>query len=87
MPGVSGVTVVTNACAFYHLHTRLRVHRAPGIPCALFLRDSADEMQNSGAFVPRECEVCLLFEIWNWDASSFSPCGRRWRAEVRPDEG
>src|ERR1700724_4066265 len=35
MPGCSGVTVVTNSYAFYHLHTRLRAHRAPGIPCAL----------------------------------------------------
>jgi hypothetical protein len=35
MPGDPGVTVVTNACAFYTLHTRLRAHRAPGIPCAL----------------------------------------------------
>jgi len=34
MPGVSGVTVVTNARVFYH-HARLRAHRAPGIPCAL----------------------------------------------------
>jgi hypothetical protein len=34
MPGVSGVTVVTNARVFYH-HARLRAQRAPGIPCAL----------------------------------------------------
>jgi hypothetical protein len=34
MPGVSGVTVVTNARVFYH-HARLRAHQAPGIPCAL----------------------------------------------------
>jgi hypothetical protein len=26
---------VTNSCAFYILHARLRVHRAPGIPHAL----------------------------------------------------
>jgi hypothetical protein len=35
MPGVSGVTVVTNSCAFYTLRARLRAHQAPGIPCAL----------------------------------------------------
>jgi len=34
MPGVSGVTVVTNARVFYH-HARLRAQPAPGIPCAL----------------------------------------------------
>src|SRR5213080_51208 len=35
MPGCSGEPVVTTSCAFYFLHARLRVHRAPGIPCAL----------------------------------------------------
>ena len=35
MPGVSGVTVVTTLVCFFTLHTRLRAHRAPGIPCAL----------------------------------------------------
>src|SRR5437763_11941270 len=37
MPGVSGVTVVTMLVCFFILHARLRVHRAPGIPCALSL--------------------------------------------------
>jgi hypothetical protein len=35
MPGRSGVTVVTMLVYFFHLYARLRVHRAPGIPCAL----------------------------------------------------
>src|SRR6266566_6868559 len=35
MPGRSGVTVVTMLVCFFHLHARLRVQRAPGIPCAL----------------------------------------------------
>src|SRR5712672_1222627 len=35
MPGRSGVTVVTMLVCFFHLHARLRVHRAPGIPSAL----------------------------------------------------
>jgi hypothetical protein len=35
MPGDAGVTVVTCSCAFLLLRTRLRAHRAPGIPCAL----------------------------------------------------
>src|SRR6266403_2605086 len=38
MPGVSGVTVVTTLVCFFILHARLRVHRAPGIPCALYFR-------------------------------------------------
>src|SRR5436309_4672729 len=36
MPGVTGVTVVTMLVCFFILHARLRAHRAPGIPCALF---------------------------------------------------
>jgi hypothetical protein len=35
MPDISGVTVVTNSCAFYTLHARLRARWASGIPCAL----------------------------------------------------
>jgi len=40
MPGRSGVTVVTMLVCFFHLHARLRVHRAPGIPCALCFEGS-----------------------------------------------
>jgi hypothetical protein len=32
---ISGVTVVTTLGAFFLSAPRLRVHRAPGIPCAL----------------------------------------------------
>src|SRR5712671_5665025 len=35
MPGRTGVTVVTTLVCFFISHARLRVHRAPGIPCAL----------------------------------------------------
>jgi hypothetical protein len=35
MPGDPGVTVVTMLVCFFHLHARLRVHWASGIPCAL----------------------------------------------------
>src|SRR6266403_2644073 len=36
MPGDSGVTVVTMLVCFVLIsHARLRVHQAPGIPCAL----------------------------------------------------
>jgi hypothetical protein len=38
MPGCSGEPVVTTSCAFLLLHARLRVQRAPGIPCALSSR-------------------------------------------------
>jgi hypothetical protein len=35
MPDETGVTVVTTLVCFFISHARLRVHRAPGIPCAL----------------------------------------------------
>ena len=40
--GVSGGPVVTTLVCFLHLHTRLRVQRASGFPCALcYRRDMA----------------------------------------------
>jgi hypothetical protein len=46
MPGDSGVTVVTvTAGVAFFLPARLRAHRAPGIPCALFGRKN---VQSSG---------------------------------------
>ena len=42
-------------------HARLRVQRAPGIPCALFVEGSC--WQSSGVFTPRECN--WLFETSN----------------------
>jgi hypothetical protein len=43
MSGETDVTVVTMLVCFFILHARLRVRRAPGIPCALWL-----EQGNSG---------------------------------------
>src|SRR5437762_14054890 len=51
MPGCSGEPVVTTSCAFYFLHARLRVQRAPGIPCAL---SEGGCWQSSGVFTRRE---------------------------------
>jgi hypothetical protein len=36
MSGETDVTVVTTLVCFFTLHTRLRAHRAPGIPCSLW---------------------------------------------------
>src|SRR5204862_8130165 len=61
MPGCSGEPVVTTSCAFYFLHARLRVHRAPGIPCALSLW--ANESCATRAFSRRENAIrCLKLE-------------------------
>jgi hypothetical protein len=65
MPGCSGGPVVTNSCAFYTSHTRLRVHRAPGIPRALiFGRRFHAQL---GRIAPRDrgvvsCLGCLKIE-------------------------
>ena len=44
------------SCAFYHSiwHTRLRVHRAPGIPRALFLKRRERFIHNPGEIAPRD---------------------------------
>jgi hypothetical protein len=38
-----GVPVVTILVWFFHFHARLRVHRAPGFPCALFNSEGRDD--------------------------------------------
>ncbi len=49
MPGDSGEPVVTMlVCLFYHLHTRLRVHWASGIPCALLLSEGRTALAQLG---------------------------------------
>jgi len=59
MPGCSGEPVVTTSCAFYFLHARLRVHRAPGIPCALCF--GPNESSTTRAFSRGEiAEVCVI---------------------------
>src|SRR5258705_8868026 len=56
MPGRSGVTVVTNSCVCF-LYTRLRAHRAPGIPCALYSQSGETVFAQLGRLAPRECGV------------------------------
>jgi hypothetical protein len=65
MPGDSGVTVVTTTTGehFYpFLPTRLRVHRAPGIPCALFLEGRNVHKQTSRETRGEIAEL-WLFEV------------------------
>src|SRR6267154_3785012 len=49
MPGRSGVTVVTTLVCLFFLHTRLRVHWASGIPCALCYLGANGFCKTSGA--------------------------------------
>jgi hypothetical protein len=50
---------VTMLVCFFILHARLRAHRAPGIPCALYFCEGGC-WQSSGVLTPRECN--WLFE-------------------------
>jgi hypothetical protein len=47
---VISVDLVSARAFFLLLHARLRVHRASGIPCALFYRRREKFLQNSGAW-------------------------------------
>src|SRR5450759_3751016 len=52
-PGETGGPVVTMlVCLFHHLHARLRVQRAPGVPHALFSRRRVQAQL--GRFAPRD---------------------------------
>jgi hypothetical protein len=61
MPDRFGVPVVTMLVCFLHLHTRLRVRHAPGIPCALYLSEGRRSRDNSGES-RRENAKVRLFE-------------------------
>src|SRR5260370_19197304 len=52
------------SCAFFCacLHTRPRVQRAPGLPCALCFQ-RAKIFADLGRTVPRECEVLLAIGV------------------------
>src|SRR5258708_551318 len=54
MPGDSGVTVVTMLVCLFLSHTRLRVHRAPGIPCALCYQRGETVFAKLGPSAPRD---------------------------------
>src|SRR5213595_3282992 len=58
MPGEPGVTVVTMLVCFFILHARLRVHRAPGIPCALCFRGTRFRAQ-LGRFYAARSRRCV----------------------------
>src|SRR5258705_11192879 len=59
MPGDLGVPVVTMlVCFVSHLHARLRVHWAPGIPHALCFQ-GASFMHTSGASRRGNADLCF----------------------------
>src|ERR1700733_3099001 len=50
----AGVSVVTNSCALFLLHARLRVHWAPGVPHALFSKRVGRSLAKLGLTESRE---------------------------------
>jgi hypothetical protein len=56
------VTVVTTLVCFYISHARLRVHRAPGIPCALNWAKASRTTRAHRAAGSRACIFYWLFE-------------------------
>jgi hypothetical protein len=64
MPGQSGEPVATTlVCLLTTSHTRLRVHWASGIPCALSFIWGGKFQQNPGASRRENAEVCLTAVI------------------------
>ena len=76
------------------LHTRLRTHRASGVPRALSSERAGRSLHSSGAIASRECEAvsnhcrCLTFEYErDRDRSLRSLCTTRPHHQRRPREG
>ena len=81
MPGDSGVTVVTNACAYY-THSRA----AAGAPSARHslrpLTERAEVQANSGQLRGEIAKLCLpSFEKSNRENLLFDVEGARWTVE------
>ena len=57
---------MTTLVCFLISHARLRVHRAPGFPCALFIEGGS--YNNSGAIRAAGMRVCVLAV---WQLNSF----------------
>ena len=64
-PGISGEPVVTTLVCFIISHARLRVHRAPGFPCALCFQ-RGKQLSNLGRAAPRGGGSVSVFDAGNW---------------------
>ena len=62
MPGVSGVTVVTNACAFYHCARGCGRAERPAFPAPSVFR-RRDVEAKLGRIASRKCEVAFTAVI------------------------
>jgi hypothetical protein len=82
---VCGEPVVTTLVCFHSSHTGLRVHRAPGFPCALRLKEGARRWQNSDASCREKVESRLSVVIAG-NSSAVIP-GRRGPAPLRCHSG
>src|SRR5665213_238484 len=95
MPGETGVTVVTTLVCFFNLHARLRVHRAPGIPCALYIERAERKQhlaQKTRGEIAKSCPSVIARSDLSAEAQrakaeatkqSNSPLAARWIASLR----
>ena len=82
MPVDPSEPVVTTLVCLFLSHTRLRVQRAPGIPCALcFMGERL--LQKLGRIAPRECGV--VFELSPFPVQWLHP-SRRAQTRAPQDE-
>ena len=56
---LSAEPVCSCACSLRTLHTRPRMQRAPGLPCALYFREGQDFEQTSGAIGAARSRMCV----------------------------
>jgi len=59
-PDVFGEPVVTMLVCFFISHARLRVHRAPGFPCALYFLKGNGWSTTRAQSVPRDREAAFV---------------------------
>jgi hypothetical protein len=63
MPDVSGVTVVTNACAYYQYTRGCGRAKRPAFPAPSFRKRAERSRQNSRDMRGEIAKLCLLFEF------------------------
>jgi hypothetical protein len=76
---ISGEPVVTTVCFLPTAHG-LRVHRAPGIPCALIFREGRHSIQTSGTLRRETVDGCLRggSSCRRWRDRTATELGGRW---------
>jgi hypothetical protein len=74
---VCGEPVVTTLVCFHSSHTGLRVHRAPGFPCALRPKEGSRRWQNSDARCRENAESYPLLSFRDARSAGGQSCPER----------